>query len=163
MVEFRQIAPVFGYVAGFAAKRFAGCIERGHAYCELPVMHVFMTGLAGHGREVELCGCTSSRRFMAFITRHCLVSPSKFEVQLLVHSESEIRQLECSAGVALFAAIAPGSACKLAFVHVFVAIGAKRVFDLEPRILASRSMAGFAFDAGVREGEWKTSLGVIGD
>lgn len=125
-------------------------------------------------RIVVACGAVKSRkmehrsfairqRLMALTASGCNVPSGKREAGSLMVSNGEFRIEESVTAVALFATVPPWLSGKLAFVHVFMAINAKREFDLEARQLAGRNVARPAFHIGVRTHQRKAGLGMCGN
>ena len=75
--------------------------------------------------------------------------------------QSKTGTLECRPIVTLLAAIIPGRPSKLPFMLILVAINAKCVFDLEPRIVAGWYVTLGALDRRVRKDQGKARLRVV--
>lgn len=73
------------------------------------------------------------------------------------------RGLKSGPVVALLAVVSPRSACKLAAMLIAMTVGAQRKTELEPRLVASRNMAGGARHFLVRKDERESGLRMIGD
>lgn len=90
VIELRQVVPVLGRVAGFAAEWLAGCAVRGHALCKFSVMDVVVTGCARDGSEVEGDQLRVGGGLVAAVAGDGHVSASEWERRLLVRGEGEV-------------------------------------------------------------------------
>lgn len=163
MIEFGQVIPVRGRVAGLASQRLARGIEHGHPLRELSLVHVLVAGGAIEIAEMIKRQCAAGRRLMTLIARHCLVAAGKRKRRFLMFVQRVARLFECRSVVALFAAVPPWRSCELSAVLVAMTIGTLRKTELEPGFFPCGNMAGGAGHLFVRKDKWKLRPCVIRD
>src|SRR6266849_1161593 len=101
-------------------------------------MNVLVATCATQLIEVIERNCRPRQRLMAVVASNRHVAARQGETRRLMFGNREVRSLERSSVVTLFAAILPGGTSELALVFIFVAIYAFREFDLVARFLAGR-------------------------
>lgn len=104
-------------------------------------MEILVASGAFQPGEVEDCDLGSRQRLVTLTTGSRYMASRQGETCLLVVRESKPGILEAVALMALFAAISPGFAGKLAFVHILMAIDAQRELDLEAGKLTRGNVA----------------------
>jgi hypothetical protein len=165
VIEARDILPVPGGMAGFAAGGCAVGAERLHALGKLAAVRVLVTGGAGKIREVinggglvagrcgrglSLHGHRSGEqrrpregrcRLVAIAAQDSQMAAGELEAGLFVLGEPKCRRLESLDRVALLALIQPGRSGELRLVLVVVAVQATGELDLIKRVSALRDVA----------------------
>ena len=165
VIEARDILPVPGGMAGFAAGRCAVGAERLHALGKLAPVRVLVTGGTGklaeviygagliagrRGRRLSLHGDRSREqrraregrcRLVAIAAQDSQMAAGKLEAGLFVLGERKRRRLESLDRVALFALIQPGRSGELRLVLVMVAIQAAGELDSVKRVPSLRDVA----------------------
>ena len=122
-----------------------------------------MAGGAFDPGEVKDRDVGSSHGLMALTASNRDMASRQRKTGLLVRRESNVGTLKGVALVALFAAISPGFAGELAFVHVFMAIDALRELDLEAGKLAGWDVTRLALHFSVWTDQRKARHRVSGD
>lgn len=113
--------------------------------------------------KVKGCHGLACDRLVTLVAGDRNMAPGKRKAALLVLGNRVVGFLEGTSGVTTLAVIHPRRAGKLSTMLIFMAVGAKRKFDLEASLRSSQRVAGCALDGRMRRREWKASSRMIGD
>jgi hypothetical protein len=139
-------------VAGFASQRRAIGAALRHAIFEFAVVWIGMTRGAAHIFKMErqdLVGPARPSRLVAIGAGHGRVRSRQSEASLAMLRDGKERTVKITHGMAILAFVQIWGGGELAVMSVFVAVRAKREFDLVNRVLAGRKMALGAFHGNV--------------
>lgn len=156
MIELGQLLPRFRGMAGLTSAWPSRRLRLLHALIELPIVRIGMATRATQtGPVINRCGRLEiGGLFVTIGARHRYVLASQQEAGLFVAGQRKRGRSVGLNGMAAFAGVEIWRRSELAGVLIFMTVGAVLKLHLEQSVDATRDVAFFASDFGMRALQW---------
>jgi len=163
MIKCRKVFPCLRRVAHGASRSLSLGLTFSDALSKLATMRIGMTCCAGKFAEVVTCRTVFFRRFVAVNAGNGHMSAGQFEINLLVLGKRHGRLVKVCFVVALLTTIQIRCVCKLATMHILVAIQTQGELDFVEGRLSRRGVTLCTNDVSMLLPQRKCRLAVFAD